>query len=271
METNIKINLIDINIFLVLSKNFILVKKIVLILILIGYQNCVAQSIESIQADRPDQTETPSIVPKGMLQVETGFTFQKNDYYSKTNALPTILWKYGVNENFELRLIIEFISEKNETENQDGLSIIYVGFKVKLIEEKGIIPKTSFIAHIGLPNAASSRFKTDFYAPEFRFVMQHNLTKKVSISYNIGAEWDGISAEPTFLYTLTSGFSITSKLGSYIEIFGFAPHNDKANHTVDGGFTYLINNNFMIDLSTGFGVTSNAPKNYLSLGFSFRI
>ncbi len=244
--------------------------SIFLFLILIT-QFVVAQTTEPIQADRPDQTETPAIVPKGMFQVETGFTFQKNNKFSKTNTLPTVLWKYGVNENFELRLITEFTSEKVIYEKQDGLLPIYVGFKVKLSEEKGIVPKTSFIALIGLPNAASTKYKNEFYAPEFRFVMQHTLSKKMSLSYNLGAEWDGLSAEPTFLYTLTTGYSITKKFGSYIELFGFAPQKNKANHNFDAGITYLINNNFMLDLSSGIGVTKNAPYHYFAFGFSFRI
>lgn len=246
-------------------------KKIVIFFMLFVSQTFMAQINEPIQADRPDQTETPAIVPRGMFQVETGFTFQKNDEISKTNTLPTALWKYGVNENFELRLITEFISEKISENTQEGLAPIFIGFKVKLAEEKGIVPKTSFIAHIGIPNAASEKYKTEFYAPEFRFVMQHTLSNKFSLSYNLGAEWDGFSAEPTFIYTLTSGYSITKKLGSYIELFGFSPQNQKSNHNFDGGITYLINDNFMLDLSSGFGITKNAPKNYFALGFSFRI
>jgi hypothetical protein len=230
-----------------------------------------AQDIEPIQADRPDQTETPALVPKGMFQVEAGFTFQKNDEFSNNNTLPTVLWKYGVNENFELRLITEYVYEKVFDEKQDGLLPVYIGFKAKLAEEKGIVPKTSIIAHIGLPSAATAKYKNEFYAPEFRFVMQHTLSEKMSLSYNLGAEWDGFSAEPTFLYTLTTGYSITEKLGSYIELFGFAPQNNKANHSFDGGITYLINNNFMLDLSSGFGITKNAPDYYVAVGFSFRI
>ena len=52
-----------------------------------------SQESEPIQTDRPDQTETPAIVPKGMFQVETGFSFQKNDVNSNTNTLPSTLWK----------------------------------------------------------------------------------------------------------------------------------------------------------------------------------
>lgn len=246
-------------------------KTKVILLILLVSSSIYSQSIEPIQADRPDQTETPAIVPKGMFQVETGFTFQKTDAISKSFSLPTTLWKYGVNENFELRLITEFLSEEINNEKISGLAPIYVGFKVKLAEEKGIIPKTSFIAHIGLPNAASTRYKTDYFAPEFRFAMQHTLSEKFSLSYNLGSEWDGFSAEPTFLYTLTTGYAINSKIGSYIEVYGFAPQNNRANHNLDGGITYLINNNFMVDLSSSFGITDNAPDHYIAFGFSFRI
>ena len=246
-------------------------KKYFLLFALFCFASISAQNTEPIQTDRPDQTETPSLVPKGMFQVETGFSFQKDNTVNKTNILPSTLWKYGVNDNFELRLITEYVSEKQADAKIDGLAPIYFGFKVKLTEEKGIFPKTSFIAHLSLPNAASTKYKTDFYAPEFRFVMQHTLSEKISFSYNLGAEWDGFSAEPTFIYTIASGYSITQKWGSYIELFGFAPQNNKANHNFDGGITYLINNNFMLDLSTGFGITNNAPKHYFALGFSFRI
>jgi Putative MetA-pathway of phenol degradation len=246
-------------------------KKLLYVFLMLSSPFIVAQTTEPIQADRPDQTETPAIVPKGMFQVETGFTFQKNEDFSKTNTLPTVLWKYGLNENLELRLITEFLSEKINDEKNDGLAPIYLGFKVKLAEENGIIPKASFIAHIGFPSAASTKYKTNFYAPEFRFVMQHTLLEKMTLSYNLGAEWDGFSAEPTFLYTLTSGYSITNKWGSYIELFGFAPQKNKANHNFDAGITYLINNNFMLDLSSGIGITKNAPDQYLAVGFSFRI
>lgn len=231
----------------------------------------VAQTREPIQADRPDQTETPAIVPKGMFQAETGFTFQKNETNSNTFSLPSTLWKYGVNENFEVRLITEFVSENINNEKSSGFTPVLIGFKVRLCEEKGIVPKTSFIGHIGLPNAASSKYKTNFVAPEFRFTMQHTLSDKFSLSYNLGCEWDGMTPETTFIYTLTTGYSINKTLGCYAEFFGFMPETNKANHSFDGGFTYLINPNFMLDLSSGIGITENAPEHYIAFGFSFRI
>lgn len=230
-----------------------------------------AQEIEPIQTDRPDQTETPALVPKRMFQLETGFSYQKNTKNSISNLLPSSLWKYGVNDNFELRMITEFVSNQINSEQINGIAPIYVGFKVKLTEENGIVPKTSFIGHISLPNTASTEFKTDFSASEFRFVMQHSLSKRISFSYNLGAEWNGVSPEATFIYTSAIGCSITERLGSYVEIFGFIPQKSKSNHSIDGGITCLVTDNFMLDLSSGFGISKNAPDYYWALGFSFRI
>lgn len=157
-------------------------KNKILLLFLLISSSIYSQELEPIQADRPDQTETPVIVPKGMFQVETGFTFQKNDAFNKSLSLPSTLWKYGVNENLELRLITEFLSEEINNEKFNGISPVSVGLKVKLTDENGIIPNTSFVGHISLPNAASKEFKTEFFAPEFRFVMQHTLSEKISFS-----------------------------------------------------------------------------------------
>ena len=230
-----------------------------------------AQENESIQTDRPDQTETPALTPLRMLQVETGISYEKTTNDESNFITPTILWKYGLLEHFEIRLITEFSTIKSNSTTQSGINPVLIGFKSKLVEEKGIIPQTSLIGHLALPNISSTKFNLDYLAPKFRFAMQNTLSQKTSISYNLGIEWNGFTTESTFIYTLATGYSITEKTGAYVEIFGFAPENQKSNHNFDGGFTYLISNNAMIDVSGGIGLTENAPKYYFALGFSFRI
>ncbi len=110
----------------------------------------------------------------------------------------------------------------------NGINPIKIGFKTRLFEEKGIIPLTSFIAHLVIPASGTKEFQTNYFAPSFRFTMQHTLTDKISLGYNLGAEWDGETPEPTFIYTLKTGFSLTEKIGAYVELYGFAPQKDKA-------------------------------------------
>jgi hypothetical protein len=228
------------------------------------------QDLPSIQLDRPDQTECPFITPKQYIQIENGFTIEKNKDNQKTYSYPSTLWKYGVNEKFELRLITEFVTEKSIGKTETGLMPITLGFKTALFEENGIIPKTSFIGHVTSSNIGSKKFQTKYIAPSFRFTMQHTLSTKISLAYNLGAEWDGINAAQTYIYTLTTGLSLTDKMGCYAELYGFVSNTDKPDHRFDAGFTYLIHDNFITDISSGFGLTNNEFKNYLSIGISYR-
>ncbi len=229
-----------------------------------------SQEIQTIQLDRPDQTECPFIVPKGFIQYEAGFSFEQTNNKEFSISHPSVLWKYGINSRLELRLITELTTELNHSTITTGLQPITIGFKVNLWEEKKWIPRTSFIAHLTTADWGTSDFKTRYYAPSFRFTMQNTLSKRFSLGYNLGAEWDGETANPTFIYTLTSGFSITEKIGCYVEIYGFVPRHEKSNHRIDGGFTFLLTNDLMLDISGGTRLTKNAPQYYVALGISQR-
>jgi len=230
--------------------------------------NLFGQNLPPIQLDRPDQTECPFITPKKYIQIENGFTIENFDKTQKSFNLPSTLWKWGVNEKIELRLITELISEKTNEKTITGFSPITIGFKTSLFEEKGLLPKTSFIGHITTSKIGSKEFQTKFIAPSFRFTMQHTLTNKISLAYNLGAEWNGENALHSWIYTLTTGFNLTNKIGCYTELYGYLP-NDKADHRFDCGLTYLINNDLIVDISGGFGLTDKF-KNYISLGLSYR-
>ena len=230
----------------------------------------IAQNLPTIQTDRPDQTECPFIVPTNYLQMENGFSYQKTDDNSSEIVAPTVLLKYGINDHFELRMITEFLLNKNFDENISGINPILLGFKTRLFEEKGNVPITSFIAHLSIPKLSSLELKTTFYAPEFRFTMQHSLSEKQSLSYNLGAEWNGQTAEPIFIYTLTTGYSFSKKVSGYIELYGFIPQFEKPDHRFDFGLNYLLKPNHQLDISGGFGFSETSPNYFVSLGYSFR-
>jgi hypothetical protein len=247
-------------------------KKIALTITLYIISTCCnsySQTLPAIQLDRPDQTECPFIVPVNHFQMESGFIYEKTNSKLHTVVSPTVLFKYGINNNTELRVITEIESSFEDAKKlNSGFTPMKIGFKTKICEEKGIVPTTSFIGHLAIPQKEKG---IDFFAPLFRFTMQHTISKKISLGYNLGAEWNGESPEATFIYTLTSGYSLTDKLGLYVELYGFAPQQDKCRHLFDGGFTYLLKNNIMIDISGGTGVTPNVQNWFAALGFSIRL
>ncbi len=228
------------------------------------------QSISPVQTDRPDQTETPFTVPKNHFQIENGFLFEQTDNNTQFYTEPSTLIKYGLNDHFELGVITEIATIKSN-ENITGLSPVTFRFKEKITDEKGCLPVTSFIGYLTVPRLSSKNFKATYLAPAFRFTMQHTLSDKFSLGYNLGAEWNGESPEQIFIYTLTTGYSISNKIGAYVELYGFAPQSSKADYRCDGGLNYLLQPNILFDISGGFGLTDNAPDYYYALGFSFRL
>jgi len=229
-----------------------------------------SQSIEPLSADRPDQTESASVVPIRYIQAEIGFVQETQNATSSGISAPGLLLRYGVVERVELRLIGEVLWSTNAGTCTTGMTPAAIGFKVRLTEESGSMPKTSFLGHLTIPGASSPVFRTTYAAPSFRFAMDHSVSDHLSLSYNIGAEWDGTTAEPIFTYTLVSGFAATPAVGIFMELYGFAPQGSAADHLLDAGATYMLSDDLMIDLSAGIGLTSNAPDHFISAGLSYR-
>ena len=245
-------------------------QKILTLLFLLYSINTAAQQLEPLKADRPDQTESPFTVPKKYIQAEIGFSYEGSGSHSSSILMPTTLLKYGLTDRFELRLITEVEQVKELSEKNTGLNPLKIGFKTTLIDEKGWIPTVAFLGHLYLAPLASKHNQTDFYAPAFRFSFEHTLSSKISLGYNVGAEWDGFTPEPIFLYTLTTGYSISEKLGSFIELYGFLPQKSISDHHIDAGLTYLLNNNMMLDISGGASIDNHSHSYFLSMGYSFR-
>lgn len=235
----------------------------------------IANSQDKIDTDRPDQTESAYTIPKGWIQFEMGFNQQKNTSLESESFYPTLLSKYGITKGLEFRCITTMKSESvkvmGSVKNKiSGLEPVQLGAKVALLEEKKWIPKTSLIFHFAIPNTGSSAFNINKVAPNFRFTMQNGISKTVALGYNLGAEWDGVSNDPSYIYTFAPGCNISENWYGYIEAFGEIKKSQAPQHSIDGGIAYYVNNNFKLDLSSGFGLTTAAQQWYVAVGASVR-
>ncbi|MDG1757186.1 MAG: transporter [Bacteroidia bacterium] len=260
-------------------------KKIILIFLLFSSFRAFTQ----IETDRPDFTESPNTVPKGALQVETGVIIENDkidnlggsiEYLNFT--LNTTLIRYGLLENLELRF--NWANNRNEeTQNRliqggidsnfssvnSGFETSFVGFKTNLFKKDKI--SIGFLGHLYIPDLSSGDFKADNQkvASELLFPISCQITERFGMAAQYGINWDGFSPNPTTSYTLSFGYAITDQLNCYLEPYGFLSNNGEELHFVNGGFTYLVNDNFQLDLTGGFGLNEEATDNFISCGASF--
>lgn len=234
-----------------------------------------AQQHGRMETDRPDQTESFYITRRGYIQAEIGFN---NERYlgSRVTVHPTALWKAGLHERFELRLITELNTIKpllmspSFPQKTSGLPPVQVGGKIALLEEKKWLPATSLIFHAGIPSLGSKTFRTPRWSPNFRFVMQHTLGEQTSLGYNLGAEWNGFSNRATWIYTIAPGMNLGEKWYGYVEAFGSIVRGEKPAHALDGGIAFYVSDDVKLDLSAGIGISEQSIDNYVAIGLSFR-
>ncbi|WP_340076035.1 transporter [Leptobacterium sp. I13] len=233
----------------------------------------------TLVTDRPDQTESPTLVPKGYLQVETGAFYEDNGdgvFKEKTMTYNTTLFRYGLLDNLELRLGADFARVTTEingiklSDVANGLSPLLLGLKIGITEEKGTLPEIGLLGALFLPFSAGDDFRPATTGADIRLAFAHTLSEKSSLSYNLGAQWGNDSPEVAYIYTLAYGYSLTDKLGLYAELYGDFPENGTANHFWDAGMTYLLSDNIQLDATIGTGI-NNDQNILLSAGVSFRI
>ncbi len=227
---------------------------------------------QSIITDRPDMTESAFTVPVSSLQIETGFgigfeTVDKKKYQKWSG--PSTLFRVGILKNLELRVTsqLENVKIKDKDYSLTGISDMQIGGKVKIFKSKNEKTDIAFLSHLLVPTG-SSDLTNDSYGTINRLAVSHVLSENISMGYNLGYDYFG-EGSGDFVYTLAFGFSLTEKLGVFVEGFGVVEDFSDNYSNFDAGFTYLIRNNLQYDFSFGTGI--NLYMNYISTGISWNI
>lgn len=252
--------------------------KLLTIVILIS-STIYSQSIPELVTDRPDQTESSVTVPKGWLQIETGILMEGDspmDNVDLTNTVyNTTLLRYGLFDKTELRFGWEYLQEKWDNDGIEsdvtGLVPLVIGFKTQISEEDGWIPELAFLGHLTIPNVGEEDFQADYLTPDFRFAGTKTLNDRFSAAFNLGGEWDGVLPNTNIFYSVVVGMGLSEKIGAFAEVYGYVIEDCDPDHRFDAGATYLINNNFQLDISGGVGINEKAPDYFISGGLSYRL
>ena len=252
--------------------------KYILTYCFLVFSQCTIAQSEKMETDRPGKTNTPTTILNKWLQTEIGF--QKETYRFQPVLkdlyfqIPTLLTKYGIGNRFEVRLITEFAYVKEENVNGNStykaVNNTQFGGKFNFLKEKGIIPKTSIIAHYSFNILNTNAYRDSINGGNIRLAMLHNISENFLLVYNIGVQKRSWKDETEYLYTLSSKFNIAEKWQAFIEIYGFLRKGRLPQTSIDAGVSYYINNNFKIDATAGSRINQNTKLKFYSVGASFR-
>lgn len=229
---------------------------------------------QQIVTDRPDQTEASSTVPKQSFQIESGFIAQfsgSNNNKSRNLGLPTTLFRYGLFNWMEVRLVSELAVQRMELSGRVSKSVgikdLQIGTKVQLFKKEGNATEVAFLTHIIVPSGTAG-VTSGSVGSINKLSISHGLAERVGLGYNVGYDYLG-SGSGNLTYSVSVAFGITDKLGVFLEPYGSWDNFSSATTNFDSGFTYLIKDNLQYDFSFGVGLDNR--MNFLSTGISWNI
>lgn len=246
---------------------------------------------EPISTDRPDFTESTSVVGWRILQIEAGYTFTKdreNDERWTDHTAPELLLRIGIHELVEFRLgwdgystteLNTFRSNDNGRSRDrqthiDGSTDLLAGFKFHLIDQDGGIPDLGVIVETTIPIGTREKTSGDV-EPEVKWLWAYDLTERWSIAGNINFAVP-TSEDGRFFQTASSvavGYAVNDWLGAYVEYFGFYPgeRGGDCTHYANGGLTFGLNPDVQFDVRAGWGLNEQADDFFAGIGMACRI
>ncbi len=243
------------------------------ILLLLVTEISFAQYSETIRSSRPGQAVVPNSLGKSLIQVQSGINFGEskfnsniiNSVFEQANTL-----RFGLTKNFELRSTFKLRSEKlrisnAESEQLGGLSFWDIGFRYNITASDSYKPSFGIQSELSL-DWVSQDFRTGGLVSNTLFIYGQKLSETFYLTTNLGSSWI-LDGSLEFIYAINLGFPITEKINGFIEGYG-----QLRNFTLrwDAGFTYLINNDFQLDLSGGYGNNGLLKDWFLDTGISWR-
>jgi hypothetical protein len=244
-----------------------------------------AEDDEGISTDRPDFVEASSVVGKGVFQVETSVSFERDradGVTRRTRSTPTLL-RFGVSEEVELRLeseglLRETVSDASGSTTNRGTADASIGAKWRLREgdEAKGTPSMAVLAHIDL-DSGSSAFRAAGKVPSLRFVAEWELPGEASVGIMPGVFHgkDDASRERYWGGILAATYSrlIAPRTRGFVELAGQELRSRRHGGNVvtfDTGVVYAIDSETQVDFSVNIGLNRHTPDAAAAIGFSRR-
>jgi hypothetical protein len=238
-------------------------------------------SADPISADRPGQSSPPSVAAPGTVQLEGGFSFEREtdggDPNTNTISVPESLLRVGVLSFLEVRVSADgFVFEERAGDNnRSSGSDLTLGSRARLFDQKGVRPATGLDFNLSLPTG-SDAVTSDGVDPGGTLLFEWVLNERFALYANIGLASTSLGkgdsrrafqAEPSVLLSA----SISERASVFIEYYAaFIDRGVGDEHSIDGGFSWLIGDDLQLDLFAGAGLNDAAPDFFVSAGAAWR-
>jgi hypothetical protein len=226
----------------------------------------------TIGADRPGFSTSPETVLPGRLQIEGGYQFTA-DRGVDNHTMPLLLIRAGLTKMLEFRVGWDGLSWiENDGRFKPEANDMSLGLKAYLMEQSGFLPAIGLLGSLSLPTGSGSS-TSNRVDPTGGLLWNYNLAAGPGLFGTI--LMSSVTGDDGRFFEAANAIGVTlpinERFGSFVEYFGFyRKGGGGAAHNLNGGFTYLLNDNLQLDINGGLGINRRADDYFLGTGFAFR-
>jgi hypothetical protein len=241
-----------------------------------------SEDAERLDPDRPHFPEATTTVGNGRAVLESGYTFSKKGSSFFAHSYPEALLRVGMLADwFEFRIGQNFVSQQQPSTGVSASTVgaqdLYLGLKLAVTEQQGLLPAIALIPQITLPTGSRS-VTAGRVLPGLNVDFSWDVIKDffgIELLIANNEIKDALGGFPHELATgLTGVFQVTKELELFVEWDAFYPRGglDSAGpqHYAVGGLVYFITPNLGVDARGGLGLNSRSNDFLLGVGFAAR-
>jgi len=225
----------------------------------------------TIATDRPAITDSSTVVPRGYLVFEDGFTETGNQGQQGFD-FPETLLRFGLTSKTELRFTPPDYFQNFNTGRGfgSGWGDLTLGVKRQLAaSSEGF--DASLIAALSFP-AGANAISSHGYDPALQLPWSHPLPRNWTAAGMFSLLWptEGPRRNLTGQASFLADRQITKPLDAFIEYGGYFPQRGGTQNLLHVGASLKITPNQQLDFHVGFGLSSAAVDHFVGFGYSFQ-
>jgi hypothetical protein len=247
----------------------------ILVLLCAAFAGTLATlAAEPMITDRPDFTESATLVPRGYFQLEAGFTVEDFDGGDAVQVGEALL-RVSLDQRWEVRIgLPSYLSVDTPGGDLTGTGDASIGTKRYLGQVT-----TLNDAHAGLllstsvPTAGGD-FDSSSWQPDAALLLAWELDGGWGLGTNLGYTYadDGQERFSQLRGSLSLGVPLGDRLAGFAETYVFNKEFEGGSTAwyADTGITYLLSEDLQLDARIGAGLSDDTSDFFFGAGVSTR-
>ena len=242
---------------------------------------------ERIETERHDFTQSATTVGRGILQIESGYSYfyKDEEETESSHTAPEMLLRVGLTEDIEFRLRWNYAWKFIEDEPDEiGAEDLRYSLKLQMTRgELGELLPTSALEIRGTAPTGGEAFSTDGAEFSLDYIYQWQLSETATIAGSSGFGTDGFgdfglvrpgsSGFNVLTQSAVLGLELSESNTMYAEWFGLYSNGlaDEFNLSFANiGIDHYVTDDFVVDIRVGVGLTDDSDDFFSGIGGGYR-